>query len=454
MKNRGDIELKKIVITSLADLLANEDEEDGAGTSATQKKRKVAKRKGGAPEPKNPLYKQYGQDERSYYHKMDDRTKQYVADLETTIEEMNKEHIPLRFKVLESKIDDKVKAVAIKKLRYLYDLDESSTEYYKITNWIESLCKLPIGRYKPLPITRQSTVPDIREFIRMTKQKLDETVYGHDDAKDQIIRLLAQWISNPESKGMVLGIHGPPGCGKTLIAKNGISKALDLPFAFLTLGGASDASWLDGHSYTYEGSSWGKIVDILMKAQYMNPVLYLDELDKVSSTYKGDEIINLLIHLTDSTQNDKFMDKYFVDVDFDLSRCLIIFSYNDESAINPILKDRMIKIRTDGYKLTDKVKIAQNFLLPELFKQFNLKADDICFKDDHIKYIVTNKIDEEEGVRNLKRGLECIVSNINLNALLNPEEVVLPFHITEKIINTYIKSPKSNNNAKILSMYV
>lgn len=450
---KDDLELKKIVITSLEELLNSA---ANGGEASTSKRRKVTRKRQPPTGPpiKNPELRFYDPGERKFYDKLDNEQKQYIAGLETCIRDMNKEDTPLRFKILMSKIDEKIKAIAIKKLRYLFDMDESTTEYYKMTNWIEALCKLPIGRYKPLPINNTSSIDDIRGFIHTTKEKLDATVYGHDDAKDQIIRLLAQWISNPESKGMVLGIHGPPGCGKTLISKNGISKALDLPFAFLTLGGASDASWLDGHSYTYEGSTWGKIVDILMKSEYMNPVLYLDELDKVSNTYKGEEIINLLIHMTDSTQNEKFMDKYFVDVEFDLSRCLIIFSYNDESAINPILKDRMIKIRTDGYKIEDKVKISHKFLLPELMLQFNMKNEDLIFTDDHIKYIINNKIDEEEGVRNLKRGLELVISNINLHRLLTPDEVTFPYRVTDDLINKYIKRPKDKALGKIATMYM
>jgi ATP-dependent Lon protease len=452
MSSSKDDEIKKVFISTLADILQN-------GEPSSPKKRKVEKRVVGRKRQsdsdiKNPELRWYDPDEKAYYNKLEDDQKRYIATLEKTIRNMNKEDIPLRFKILMSNIDEMIKAIAIKKLKYLNDMDESTSEYYKMTNWIEALCKLPIGKYKPLPVTTQSSIEDIRAFLHTTKKKLDETVFGHNDAKDQIIRLLAQWISNPKSRGMVIGLHGSPGTGKTLLAKCGISKALDLPFSFLALGGASDASWLDGHSYTYEGSTWGKVVDILMKAQYMNPVLYLDELDKVSMTYKGDEIINTLIHITDSTQNDKFQDKYFVDVDFDLSRCLIVFSYNDESLINPILKDRMIKIRTEGYKLDDKVQIAQKFLLPEICKEFNLNTSDIIFTTENIKHIVNNRIDDEEGVRNLKRALESIISNINLNILLSPETVPLPFTVTEELINKYVKVPKDMSRDKLNMIYM
>ena len=160
--------------------------------------------------------------------------------------------------------------------------------------------------------------------------------------------------------GNVFGIYGPPGIGKTTIIKDGLSKVLNRPFSFISLGGATDSSFLDGHSYTYEGSTWGKIVQILVDSKCMNPVIYFDELDKISDTPKGEEITGILTHLTDTTQNSQFHDKYFSEVSFDLSKCLFIFSYNDESKVNPILRDRMYRIQTKGYENKDKLIIARN----------------------------------------------------------------------------------------------
>ena len=418
MSDNDEKELKNIVITSLEELLKNTE-------TSTSKRRKVGgpKKRPPGTDIKNPEAKFYDPDEKSFYNKLSDDEKKYVALLEKAIKDMNKDNIPIRFKILLSNIDEKIKAICIKKLSYLYEMDGSSSEYYKNINWIEALCKLPVGKYKPLPVTKTSSIGDIRKFIHNTKSILDETVYGHKEAKDQIIRLLAQRISNPNSCGNVIGICSPPGCGKTLLAKHGISKALDLPFSFISLGGLEDSSHFVGHNFTYEGSSHGKIADLLMKADCMNPVIFFDELDKISQTYKGEEIVNLLIHLTDATQNDKFEDKYFTDVDIDLSQCLLIFSYNNEALINPILKDRMIRIRIDGYKSDDKVKIAQKYLMRDLCKQFGFERENICMKDDTVKYLINNKVEEEQGVRNLRRGLELIMSNINLNLIMEEEKV-------------------------------
>ncbi len=451
MSDKDVKDLKNIVLTTLEDIIAN------GGEPSITKRRKVSTRKrnnSNITQIKNPELKYYDEEEKKFYNKLDDEKKNFIAGLEILMNDMNKNDIPIRFKILFSKIDDSVKAIAIKKLRYLYDIDTSSTEYYKITNWIELLCKLPIGKYISLPIDNNSSVNDIRDFIRNIKQKLDDKVYGHRDAKDHIIRLIAQWISNPNSKGMIIGIHGSPGTGKTHLVRRGICEALGLPFAFLSLGGASDGSFLEGHSYTYEGSTHGRICDILMKAGCMNPVLYFDELDKVSTSYRGEEVSNILIHLTDHTQNDKFADRYFTDIEFDLSRCLMIFSYNDPELVNPILKDRMIKIHTDGYKIDDKLVIAKDFLLPDICSQFKIKPNDIVLKDEQMKYIINNKIEMEDGVRNLKRALECIVSNLNLNLLMSPEENQLPIEITETVINTFVKSPKELINNKHAMMYL
>lgn len=404
-------------------------------------------------EVKNPEAKYYDDEEKSYHNKLTEEEKRYVAILEHTIKDMNKDDVPIRFKILLSKIDDKIKAIAIKKLSYLYGMDSSSSEYYKTINWIESLCKLPIGKYKPLPFTKISPKVEIRTFIQTVQNVLDETVYGHKEAKDQIVRLLAQRISNPSSCGNVIGICSPPGCGKTLLAKHGISKALDLPFSFISLGGLEDSSHFVGHSFTYEGSSHGKVADLLMKAGYMNPVIFFDELDKVSQTYKGEEIINLLIHMTDATQNDRFEDKYFTDVGIDLSQCILIFSYNNESMINPILKDRMIRINIDGYKVDDKVKIAQKYLLRDLCKQFGFKREDIHIEDDIVKYIIANKVEEEQGVRNLRRALEHIMSNINLKMIMEEEQIEFPFVVSEKIVNKYVMTPRNKDQDKLNSIY-
>ena len=133
------------------------------------------------------------------------------------------------------------------------------------------------------------------------QKTLDDAVFGLNDAKMQIIQMLGQWITNPDAIGTAIAIKGPMGTGKTTLVKDGISKILGREFAFIALGGATLVVFLEGHSYAYEGSTWGKIVDILIQCKSMNPVIYFDELDKISNTPKGEEIASVLTHLTDTS---------------------------------------------------------------------------------------------------------------------------------------------------------
>ena len=154
----------------------------------------------------------------------------------------------------------------------------------------------------------------------------------------------------------------------------------------------------------------------------MNPVFYFDELDKVSDTQKGDEIIHMLTHLTDPSQNSLFQDNYFPGVNLDLSKALFIFSYNDESRVNKILKDRMYVIHTKGFSADDKLKIVRDYLIPEVYDNYEFKVDEICIDDEIIKHIIQTYTDGEEGVRNLKRCIETIVSKINIYMLTYDKE--------------------------------
>lgn len=402
----------------------------------------------------------YGTEDVDFYSMLDEEQQENIDIMESKISEINNVQTPIRFKILTSNMDIKLKSLAITKVDQLSMMEPSSSEYFKLYNYIENMSKIPIGKYKQLPISDKNDIGEISSFLDTTKTKLDEIVYGHKDAKDQIIRLLAKWISNPTSKGLVIGIEGVHGIGKTSLIKDGICEALGLPFGFVPLGGISDGSYMVGHSYTYEGSRWGRIADILMKVGCMNPVLYFDELDKISSTTYGQEIANLLIHLTDSTQNECFQDKYFGDINIDLSRCLIIFSYNHEDMINPILKDRMTIIKAKGYSVIEKTVIARQYMLPRILKEFAFIESDILLVDDVLSYIIS-KTDEEEGVRNLKRSLEEIVSQLNLHRLLKKPPcvnedgmVVLPIQLTTKVVDMFLKKSKTDSNISHSMMYV
>ena len=298
--------------------------------------------------------------------------------------------------------------------------------------------------------------------------QLDKAVYGHEDAKNVVLELIGQWITNPDAIPQVIAFQGPPGNGKTSLAKEGIAKALGRPFKMISLGGATDASYLDGFGFTFEGSVPGRIVSILQETQCMNPVIFFDELDKVSDSSKGQEIIGSLTHLTDPTQNHEWHDKYFSGIDFDLSKALFIFSFNDENSIHPALKDRIRIIRTKGHNLKDKLTIAKNYMIPKIMENIKMKEENIIFSEDILEHIINNYTSDEKGVRKLKQCLESIIMKINIIYLINKGNIEkekpnikfninnfkLPIKVDKEIADNLIKNMKHKSDAPPEGMYV
>ena len=656
-------------------------------------------------------------------------------DIMTELKVIN-EHInidkPYRLTLLQTKLPAKHKATVMQKLNMLRTMEPGETEYYKMKTWVETFMRIPFNMYKNLSVNISDGMDVCDQFMKNAKAKLDDCVYGLDDAKLQILQMVGQWITNPDAMGCAIAIHGPPGTGKcfalntpilmyngsikmvqdvvegdvlmgddstprnvlglgrgedamyeisnpygesytvnsehilslktpdgnvvditvldylklspedqarlrgykrgvdftnvdptydieaqndlwqgyevgiscakdgaripreyltnrynvrklvlhglldtsgayfheptdsyhmvlpnpevlqdamylirsmgihvekteatsltitgasaiarskmdttndsassatnsfmccpitvravgrdqyygfeidgnkrfllgdftvthnTSLAKEGISQILGREFAFMALGGAGDSSVLEGHSYTYEGSTWGRIVQILIDSKCMNPVIYFDELDKLSDSARGQEIAGILTHLTDKSQNSQFHDKYFSEVDFDLSKCLFIFSYNDENAVNPILRDRMYRIKTRGYDTKEKLTIAKKYMLPKIREQINFKEGDIIIPDDVLQYIITNAkfTQNEQGVRNLSRCLEIIHTKLNLFRLMHVQDgdvnilgknvdmkVTFPYTVTVKDVDVLVRQDE-NQNQSLCMMYV
>ena len=391
-----------------------------------------------------------------FFQKLDPKKQEQILK---DVEEINKivtVDKPYRMKLLESDIPNEIKACAMKKIAALRYMEPGGGEFHKLKTWVDTFMQIPFGKHAELPVSLEKDgQASCHDFMEDAVKTLDEAVYGLNDAKMQIMQMVGQWLTNPQAVGNAIAIKGPPGTGKTTLVKYGISKILKRDFAFLALGGATDSSFLEGHSYTYEGSTWGKIVDILVQSNCMNPVIYFDELDKISDSPKGEEITGILTHLTDTTQNDKFHDKYFSEIEFDLSKCLFIFSYNDESKVNPILKDRMYRIETKGYESPQKLIIANKYLLPTIREQVKFESEDITIDDEAMKYIMSTFCGDEKGVRNLKRCLEIIHTKLNLYRLMKEGtnlfqedltlKVTFPINVTREMIDKLIKKDKEPN---------
>ena len=298
-------------------------------------------------------------------------------------------------------------------------------------------------------------IDNIEKSMKKIHDDLDDSIYGHDEAKRQILKIVGQWI-NGEQKGYCFGFEGSPGVGKTSLAKRGLASCLEdengvtRPFSFIALGGSSNGSTLEGHNYTYVNSTWGKIVDVLMESKCMNPIIYVDELDKVSRTEQGREIIGILAHLIDTTQNDEFEDRYFSGIPFDLSKALFIFSYNDPDQIDRILLDRIHRIKFHNLSWSDKIVIVNKFIMPELNQKMGFE-NIVNLSEDVIKYIIETYT-MEPGVRKLKEILFDLYGEINLVLLNSNSDNHIDLPVTIKIEDlgtTYLKKQRKVSDIKI-----
>lgn len=334
----------------------------------------------------------------------------------------------LLFKILTMNISDDTRSFVFAKYNALQSMDPGSGEYFKHKTWIEKFTGLPLGIYKDMPVNLNEGSDACGAFMTRAKAALVEAIYGQEESKLQILQFIATRIANPTARGANLLLIGPPGIGKTSLIKGGIAKALGWPFQFISLGGDSDASTYSGHQLVYEGSHTGKIANALIAAKSMSMILMFDELDKISSTSKGEEVKNLMIHMTDTVQNGDFEDKYLSGIALDLSRSMFVFSGNDITKIDKVLLDRMIVIQLKGYDKKEKLLIAENYLLPSALKDVNL-VEKVAVPLDVLDYIISEYAGKEEGVRELKRCIEQITQKINMLRVFNSKD--LPFHIPD-----------------------
>lgn len=398
--------------------------------------------------------------ERAYFEKLPLDKQKELNEFMIQIKNFGTESdVPLKFQIVRLPISEYIKTTVLKKVAAIED---DSGESYKLKNWVDAFLRIPFGRIVPLPVKITDGRERCSAFMRDSKAILDRAVFGMSTAKTQIMQVLAQWIASPNSVGNVIALQGPAGVGKTSIAKNGIARALHRPFQFFSLGGASDVSTFIGHSYTYEGSMWGRVADSLMHAKCMNPIMYFDELDKISGTPHGEEIASILIHLTDRTQNSQFHDRYFSGIEFDVSQCLFVFSFNDITQINPILRDRMQVIHCSGYTAKEKQSILEQYVWPDLLERLNFTKEDILLTDEASKFIISEYSAKEEGVRTLIRTAEAIITRLNMLRIADEEtmkdykfytKVEFPLCLKESIIKTLLADTNTKEPETWRTMY-
>jgi endopeptidase La len=373
----------------------------------------------------------------NYFQKLNsDKKKDILNKLETVMKDKVDE--PDIIKVLNMNISNDSKSVILNNINIL---NKSTSDNFKLKQWMNNFMKIPFDKYVKVEYDDNHQL-----FLEKLQKNMDDAVFGHDKAKKYIVQLMAQQLRNKDSKSGVLGIYGPPGNGKTSLVKEGIAKTMGRPFVFISLAGCQDATYLDGFSYTYEGSIYGRIVDGLIQSKCMNPIFYFDELDKVSKTAKGEEIINLLVHLIDPVQNCNFRDKYFQGIDIDLSKCTFIFSYNDPSNVNHILLDRITQVETKFLTVEQKLNICQNYLLKEI-------KNEVGVNNIEIDNIVIEKLIDgytwEGGVRNIKKILFHIFREVNIKLMMNLIDVNEKVIINKDNYKDYMKGYSKVDLTKI-----
>ena len=344
--------------------------------------------------------------------------------------------------IINKNIPENVKVMVLEKID---EMKSFNNEYYKQLLYVKTILNFPWSSsnddlyFDTLKNNKKKSI----EYLKNVENKLHTTCYGHDEAKKLLLQMIGKWISNPTSMGTSFGLVGPPGVGKTLLAKS-VSKALDIPFAQITLGGQNDGELLHGHGYTYSGSQPGLIIKKMVEMGKSRCILYFDELDKACSKHGTiNEITSILIHLTDPNMNKTFQDRFFQGIEFPLDKVIMIFSYNDSSLVDPILLDRLKEIRVQPYTLEDKLNICRQHIIPEMASNVALE-EQVIFNDDIIKHLIDNYTNEA-GVRDIKRKIEDIYLHINIERIYSKKNKK-KINITNDKILEILKEPKNNTH--------
>jgi len=337
----------------------------------------------------------------------------------------------LKKKIATSGMPKEVREKADQELRRLEAMPPVSAEATVSRNYIEWLVGVPWKK-----ASRES------KDLTRAERILNEDHYGLEKIKERILEFLAVRQLVQKTKGSIICFVGPPGVGKTSLAKS-IARSLNRKFVRLSLGGVRDEAEVRGHRRTYIGAFPGQIVQMMKKAGTVNPVFLLDEVDKMSSDFRGDPA-SALLEVLDPEQNHTFVDHY-LDVEYDLSKVMFIATANIADPIPPALKDRMELIPLSGYTPNEKIAIARQFLVPKQREANGLKPGQIEFSDDAILALITSYT-REAGVRNLEREIGSVCRKVARKIVQKKAEVPIP--VTPENLKDFLGKPRFRNRRK------
>ena len=346
--------------------------------------------------------------------------------------------------ILNLKTSNNNKLVILKHYNNMKKSDPNSTEYYKNQIFIDTAMSYPWS--KMYNIKDKIKNDNVKNFLENIRKKFDENIYGMDSVKNEILNVVCKFITNPNSNRNNIALCGPAGVGKSKFIKI-LSDILGIPMKTISLGGIKDSSFFLGHGYVYVESGPGKIIQNIIDTNIENPIIYFDELDKVSGTEHGKDIFSFLCYLTDPTQNDKFSDHYFYGMNFDLQKVFYVFTFNDITKIDSILLDRLNIINITTPEHTSIIKILENYCIPEILINIGIKPQ-VTFDQECINTIINSTFIDKNitsGIREYYRIIEKILLELNKNILLeiNIEPII---NITGKLFEQLYSNIKQQIN--------
>lgn len=360
--------------------------------------------------------KEVDKNQREYYLREEMKViADQLGDGENPIEEADE----YREKIDALKCSDEIKAILYKECDKLMKMPLGSHEATVVRNYLDKCLEIPFGIYTKNSIN-----------LERSRKVLDKDHYGLDKVKTRIIESLAVYKRNPEYAGQIICLYGPPGVGKTSIVKS-LAKSMNRNYVRVALGGIHDEAEIRGHRKTYIGAMTGRIIDALIKSGSMNPIILLDEIDKIGNDYKGDPS-SALLEALDPEQNSSFTDHY-IDFPIDLSKVLFITTANDVSTVSAPLYDRMEVIELNSYTADEKFNIAKKHLIKKELLKHNISPKEFKISDTAL-YKIIDCYTKEAGVR----GLEKQISNLCRKAATALEEGETVFRVTPKNLNKYL----------------